>query len=400
MTDPEGGRPLVWGRGGTGEPEVRALYGHLVAELRARDLTEPEQPGSPTWLMASDEAAFERARGRIAPGHAAPDIVIATSGSTDGRGHLVALSLDALIASARATLERLGGPGLWVTSLPLHGVAGFQVVLRSALAGVPPRVYAPASGFDEALLAAALADTVGRRRYLSLVPTQLHAALAAGTDLLAGFDAVLVGGAALPPDLAARAAAAGVRVVTTYGATETSGGCVYDGTPLAGVAVRLDAGRVHLAGAMLASGYLDLPPDAAGQPFVIRDGVRWLVIPDVAHYEAGRLVIDGRADDVLISGGSNVAPLVVERALSGLGGEWLVVGVPDGRWGQLVTAVTTSDADLAAVRAATAGLRAAERPRALVHLEALPLRPTGKPDRREATALAASVLARGAGERR
>ena len=128
MTDPEGGRPLVWGRGGTGEPEVRALYGHLVAELRARDLTEPERPGSPTWLMASDEAAFERARGRIAPGHAAPDIVIATSGSTDGRGHLVALSLDALIASARATLERLGGPGLWVTSLPLHGVAGFQVV--------------------------------------------------------------------------------------------------------------------------------------------------------------------------------------------------------------------------------------------------------------------------------
>lgn len=395
-----GGRPLAWGRGGTGERSVRALYGHLLGAVRGR-ADDPGRLGEATWVMAADEEGFDAAVRRLVPGHAAPEIVIATSGSTDGRGHLVGLGLDALLASAAATLGRLGGPGRWVTSLPVHGVAGFQVVLRSALAGLEPRVYAPASGFDEDLLAAALAGTEGERRYLSLVPTQLHAALTSGTRLLAAFDAVLVGGAALSPDLAARAAAAGVRVVTTYGSTETSGGCVYDGVPLAGVGVRVVEGRVRLAGPTLADAYLDLPPDAAGQPFVTDAGRRWLITPDIGRLVEGRLVVEGRADDVLISGGANVSPLVVEAALAGLGGEWLVVGVPDARWGHLVTAVTTDpDVDLAAVRAAADVLRPAERPRALVRLARLPLRPTGKPDRREAAALAAALLARGAGERR
>lgn len=397
-------RGVVWGRGGTDAPAVAALYAHISAVLRARGRSG-SQASWPTWLMAADEAAFARACRRIVPdpggGRPEPDVIVATSGSTDGQGHLVGLTWDALVASGAATLERLGGPGLWVTSLPLHGIAGFQVVLRSALAQRPPRVYAPASGFDEAGLAAALADTSGQRRYLSLVPTQLHAALAAGTDLLAGFDAVLVGGAALAPDLADRATAAGVRVVTTYGSTETSGGCVYDGVPLDDVQIRLVEGQVQVAGPMLATGYLDLPPDAAGQPLVADRGQRWLVMPDAAHREEGRWVIDGRLDDVLISGGSNVSPALVERALAGLDGEWLIVGVPDPRWGQLITAVTTSAAaDLAAARAATAALRPAERPQALVRVTALPRRPTGKPDRREAAALARTLLETGAGERR
>lgn len=411
------GRPLVWGRGGTGAAAVQGLYRHLnaVLHLGASD-------ARPIWVMAPDADAFAAALRRLVPGHETPDVVIATSGSSDGRGHLVGLTLAALAASASATLARLGGPGQWVTSLPVHAVAGFQVVLRSALAGVAPRVYAPASGFDESLLARALAGADPTRRYLSLVPTQLHAALAAGTDLLRRFDAVLVGGAALPPELAARAAAAEVQVVTTYGSTETSGGCVYDGVPLAGVGVRLvgesgggkvERGRIQIAGPMLAQGYLDLPPGAAAQPFVTeadteigqtipvrRFPERWLSTPDVGRFDSGRLVIEGRADEVLISGGANVSPQLVERALSALGGEWLVVGVPDPRWGQLVTAVTTCpDADLPGIRAATAGLCRAERPRAVVRVEALPLRPTGKPDRRAALRLATTLLAKGAGER-
>ena len=386
---------LAWGRGGTGAPAVTALYRALVARLSRRGARGAEEPA---WLMAPDEASFAEASARVAAPLAGVDVIIATSGSTDGRGHLVGLSLDALIASASATLDRLGGPGRWVTSLPIHGVAGFQVVLRSALAGHEPRVYAPASGFDEPLFAEAVAGLGEGRRYLSLVPTQLHAALEAGTSLLGGFDAILVGGAALSPDLAHRARDAGARIVTTYGSTETSGGCVYDGVPLEGTSVRLADGRVLLATRGLALGYLD----AAEQPFLTdADGVRWLVTPDVGHLDAaGRLVVDGRADDVLISGGTNVSPLVIERALSRLGGEWLVVGVPDPHWGQLVTAVTTHpDADLAAARAATGALRPAERPRALVRVDALPLRPTGKPDRRAAAALARAELARGAADR-
>lgn len=418
MSDPRyAGRRLVWGGGGTGAEAVWGLYRRLRAMLH-----DGPQSGSeprPILVMAQDADAFAGALRRLVPGHEAPDVVIATSGSSDGQGHLVGLTLDALAASARATADRLGGAGQWVTSLPIHAVAGFQVVLRSALAQIEPQVYAPRSGFDEGSFLQALAGLKHPRGYLSLVPTQLHAALAAKTKLLNGFDAVLVGGAALVPALAQLAAAAGMKVVTTYGSTETSGGCVYDGVPLSGVGVRLvsestaaaaERGRVRIAGPMLAQGYLDLPVDAATQPFVAaatndqcpagRPQARWLVTPDVGRFDAGRLVIEGRADEVLISGGANVSPQMVERALSALGGEWLVVGVLDQRWGHLVTAVTTHpDADLDAVRAATKGLRPAERPRAVVRVGALPLRRSGKPDRNAAATLATALLVRGDGER-
>ena len=158
-------------------------------------------------------------------------------------------------------------------------------------------------------------------------------------------------------------------------------------------------GRVLLAGPTLALGYLDAPADA--QPFVWQGGRRWLVTPDLGILREGRLEVSGRADDVLLSGGTNVSPLVVEAALSTLGGEWLVVGLPDPHWGQRVTALTTDpDVHLDAARAATASLRPAERPRALLHLDALPLRPTGKPDRRAAAALAQRLAEEGRAETR
>lgn len=397
----------VWGVGGTGPDAIAALYAHLLDHCGARAGRAGRQAGP--WLMAPDADAYTAAVARLRVVPESVDVIIATSGSTDGRGHLVGLTMDALLASASATLNRLGGPGQWVTSLPLHGVAGFQVVLRSAVAGIPPVVYSPSSGFDAGLLERAVAALGPGRAYLSLVPTQLHAALEVGAPGLARFDAVLVGGAALAPELAARAATAGVRVVTTYGSTETAGGCVYDGLPLEGVRVRIrdDAeapsptapGRILLAGPMLADGYLDVAPDA--QPFVYEDGQRWLVTSDLGTLSEGRLRVLGRADDVVISGGTNVAPQVVEEALATLGGEWLVVGVPDPHWGQRITAVTTHpDADLNAARAATAALRPAERPRALVRVATLPMRPTGKPDRRAAAQLAATLQALGQAETR
>lgn len=359
---------------------MEALYAQVERSL---SLTSARDP----LLLAPTPAAFEEARARITQPLDGVDVVIPTSGSTDGRGHLVGLSLDALAASARATLRRIGGPGQWVTSLPVHGVAGFQVVLRSVLAGRPPVVYAPDGGVDAALFA----DCVRRLdpalpRYLSLVPTQLVRLLAVAPGALAAFDAILVGGAALPADLARRAAEAGVMVISTYGSTETSGGCVYDGVPLDGVEVRLVDGRIHIKGPVLATAYLDAPPDA--QPFVTDEGGRWLATHDLGAWVDGRLVVRGRADDVVISGGANVNPHEVEAALAALGGEWVVVGVPDPEWGQRVVAVTTGPVGPDAVRAATAHLPAASRPRDVVHVAALPLRPTGKIDRRAAAELA------------
>lgn len=373
MTPVRAGQGRVsWGAGGTSADAVARLYDALAARLDGK-------PGNGPLLMAADAAEFEASLARITEPLGGVDVIIRTSGSTDGRGHLVGLSLAALTASARATLARLGGEGQWLTSLPVQGVAGFQVVLRSVLAGVRPVVFAPGGGFDAALFARrAAALDPGARRYLSLVPTQLHRALASASEPLATFDAVLVGGAALDPGLRRRADAAGVRVVRTYGATETSGGCVYDGMPLDGVQVELRDGLIHLGGPVLATRYLDT--DA--QPFVSRDGRPLLATHDLGEWRDGRLVVRGRADDVIISGGVNVNPHDVEHALATLGGEWVVVGIPDAEWGQRVVAVGTMPLAVDRARAATAALGAAAQPREVLHVDALALRPGGKVDRR------------------
>lgn len=380
---------LIAGPGGTNARAVGDLYRALDAALAT---------GCGTGLaMLAPGDTLGAVEARISQPTDGVHVVIATSGSTDGRGHLVGLGLPALLASARATLARLGGPGQWLTSLPVHHVAGFQVVLRSVVAGIPPVVHAPGGHFDPAGLAPSIAELdPGVPHYLSLVPTQLARVLNHDPTLLGGFAAVLVGGAPLPAAQGRRALAAGVRVVRTYGMTETSGGCVYDGVPLDGVRVRVVEGRVQVAGSTLATRYLD----SSEQPFTVdTGGERWLVTADLGSLTDGVLTVTGRADDVLISGGVNVTPLVVEEALAVLPGRWVVVGVPDPEWGHLVVAVTDTPATLDAVRAATGHLEPAARPRAVCRLTSLPHRGSGKVDRRAAAALAVRMLAEDRAER-
>lgn len=387
----------------------------------------------------------------VPPGTA---LVLRTSGST-GNPREVALSAAALRASAEATHERLGGHGRWLLVLPPTHVAGVQVVNRTVVAGTEVRVgdLAP---FTPAAFAGLARDFLdgheGERAYVSIVPTQLHRLVAAadggdgdggagGLAELARFDAVLVGGAATPAPLLARARAAGVRAVTTYGMSETSGGCVYDGVPLAGVRIRLagpdtsaapdtgaDAapgsddgaprtGVVELSGPVLAEGYVGDPAATAAAFRTDPDGTRWFRTSDLGRLDGGRLTILGRADDVILTGGVNVAPAAVEAAiaehLAGLGtpGEACVVGVPDEEWGQAVVAVLAlpgpADAGPAPTAASPApttlgpaltdggaellaGLRSAvgqtlgapAAPRRVYLAAALPTRGPGKVDRR------------------
>lgn len=354
------------------------------------------------------------------PGHAltppvAPpdaDVLLATSGSS-GRPRLVALDAAALLASARATHAALGGPGRWLLALGIHHVAGWQVLVRSAVAGEAPVVLDTTAGFRARDLPAAVAGLgSGHRRYTALVPTQLVRALLdpRATAALAGLDAVLVGGAALPDDVRERARAAGVRVITTYGMTETGGGCVYDGRPLEGVAVSLDDdSRLVIAGPTLALGYVGpggrLVPGEAddGARFLTSGGARRLRTADLGHVAADGLVgVLGRADDVIVTGGVKVHPAPVERVLAhdpGVG-ESVVVGLPDPEWGSAVVAVVvptlaSAPPDLVALRARVSHeLGAASAPRALAVVEALPVRGPGKVDRAAAARLAAGILAR------
>jgi O-succinylbenzoic acid--CoA ligase len=286
-------------------------------------------------------------------------------------------------SSALATHARLGGPGQWVLNLPPTYVAGVQVLYRSVVAGTEP------VGFEESFLRTR--EQVTGRSYVSLVPTQLVRHLRGLGDLesLAQFDAVLIGGGPLEAGVRAEAERVGLRIVQTYGMSETCGGCVYDGMPLDGVEVRIDEGQVLLRGPVLFDGY-------DGEPTRTADALRggWLVTNDLGHLDGdGRLRIDGRADDVIISGGVKVPAQAVEAMLTGDPSvlEVLVVGVPDPEWGERVVAVVEPFA-----RLTLAGLRDLVEPRTwaprqLVLVEDLPRLSNGKPDRVAARRLAADA---------
>ncbi len=323
---------------------------------------------------------------RPAPG-VAPDtaLVIATSGST-GQPKGTELSAAALLASARASLRRIGaGPGeRWLCCLPTFHIAGIQVLVRSLLAGTGPVV---AGRLDPGALAASGCA------HVAVVPTQLRRMVDARDDLTA-VKTILLGGAAVPTGLLDAARAAGGRVVTTYGMSETSGGCVYDGMPLDDVSVDIGpGGRIRIAGPVLFSGYR-LRPDLTARA---RDG-HWFVTSDIGSIgPSGELRVRGRADDVINTGGEKVVAAEVEAALGTCAGirEAAVVGRPDPEWGELVTAVVVP-ADpsapplLADVRGhVRARLPAYAAPAALLIVPEIPMLPSGKPDRAALRARAA-----------
>ncbi len=338
----------------------------LLAELRPDTL---ETPDGTQRLDRGDAPA-------LAPGTA---VVIATSGST-GEPKGAELGAAALRHSARASLARLGARpgGRWLSCLPPSHISGLQVFVRSLLAGTEPVV---AARVDAATAAAAGGG------FVSLVPTQVRHLLdePGGPAALAGFEGILLGGAAVPGALLAEAAAAGARVVTTYGMTETCGGCVYDGAPLDGVRARIAPdGRIELAGPVLFTGYRGRPDLTAA---VLHGG--WFRTSDLGEIDgAGRLAVWGRADGMINTGGEKVPADQVAGALAACPGvrEAAVTGRPDPEWGELVTAIVVP-ADPAAPPS-LGGLRAALRgtlppfaaPRALVCVPAIPLLPSGKPD--------------------
>jgi O-succinylbenzoic acid--CoA ligase len=314
-------------------------------------------------------------------------LVVGTSGTT-GTPKGALLTAGALTASASATHDRLGGPGSWLLALPPYHIAGLQVLVRSVLAGsVPVELDVTHAGFDVTELPGAIRRLGPGRRYTSLVATQLAKALAdpAATAALTELDAVLLGGGPAPRPILAAATAAGVAVVRTYGMSETAGGCVYDGVPLDGVALRVkDDGRIVIGGATLAKGYRNpVDPDPFAEP-------GWFHTDDVGTVDgAGVLTVLGRADDAISTGGLTVLPQPVEAALGThpAVGDCAVFGVADDRLGQRVVAAIVvrggSEAPtLEALRAhVTRTLDATAAPRELHVVDALPRRGIGKVDR-------------------
>jgi o-succinylbenzoate---CoA ligase len=310
-------------------------------------------------------------------------VVLPTSGST-GVPKGAELSAPALLASARASLDRLGAASgdRWLCCLPVHHISGLGVLVRSLVGGSEPVIR---DKVDARSLATDTEDL--SCRYVSLVPTQLRRLLDAGAPL-GGFRAILLGGAAIPSGMLEEAAAAGARVVTSYGMTETCGGCVYDGLPLDGVQVATDAdGSIRIAGPVLFTGYR-LAPELTST--MLSDG--WFTTSDLGQVTAsGRLVVRGRADDVINTGGEKVVAGEVEQVLRDCPGvgDAVIVGISDPDWGERVTAVIIP-AD-AAAPPALGELRAYVRdrlpryaaPHAAVFVRELPMLSSGKPNKQK-----------------
>jgi O-succinylbenzoic acid--CoA ligase len=293
----------AWDRGDAVFPLDRRLPPAARAQLL--DAVAPDR--------LVDEHGEQRLDGRgVEAGDA---LVLATSG-TSGTRRAVVLTHEAVEASARATSHRIGvtDDDTWLACLPLSHVGGLSVVTRALLTSTPLVVH---DGF------AADAVTHAARQGATLVSLVATALRRIDASL---FRCIVLGGARPPGELPPN-------VVTTYGMTETGSGVVYDGVPLDGVDVRVDErGAIHLRGPMLLRCYRD-----GSSP--LQDG--WLATGDIGEFDAaGRLVVHGRADDMIITGGENVWPEPVEEAIRAdpTVADVAVAGVDDPEWGQRVVA--------------------------------------------------------------
>ncbi len=314
-------------------------------------------------------------------------LVVQSSGST-GAPKRVALSAEALLASAAGSATTLGGQGQWLLALPAHYIAGINVLVRSMVAGTQP-IVVDGGHFDPLAFVDAATEFTHPLRFTSLVPAQLAALIATDEALetLRSFNRILVGGQSTPQRLLAQALELGLNVTRSYGSSETTGGCVYDGIPFSDVTVRIVDGEVELGGPTLAEGYLG-DDERTAQHFYDDeddDTGRWYRTSDAGSIVDGALQITGRLDDVIISGGVKVSLGAIERVVSALPGleDAVVVARPHERWGEVPVVVCTTSVSLEELRAVVGDLLGAEaRPTEVVVVESIPLLPSGKPDRK------------------
>ncbi|MDO5025428.1 MAG: AMP-binding protein [Trueperella sp.] len=324
--------PLVVA-GGYGPAAAERLAAAIRAALAALDSGATPQPIFPVAPGTDLAAAAQEATELGIPPTAG--VLMRTSGSTTGTGKIVALSWAALQASAQATAQALGATA-WAAWLPTHHIAGFQTVARSVWAGTAPAQFDPA---DPIAATAWLDSLAGATGALSVVPTQLQKILAQPAATAAWRRAVLlVGGAATNAELLAAAREQGLRVVTSYGMTETAGGCVYDGKPIGDTQISIaDDARISIAGSVVALGYLGAVDPAAFT--VTSTGTRMHHTQDIGELTAGTLTVLGRRDDAITTGGLTVMPRLIEETIAKAGYQSVVVGIPDPKWGEAVVAV-------------------------------------------------------------
>ena len=291
-------------------------------------------------------------------------LLVATSGST-GTPKEIGITSAALLASARASNKFLKATKgqTWSLLLPLTHIAGINVLVRSIeLESEPIDLRNHVGTYPDA-------------DFTAIVPTQLFNALNGDADLLShlkGTKAVLVGGAALSEELRSQGIASGINIITTYGMTETCGGCIYNGEALDGVNFELtEDQRVKISGPVLAD---------------VENENGWFLTQDIGEILDGKLKVIGRADDVIITGGENISLSAIESELNKKFPQLLVAAfaTSDSKWGQaLHVAVQTQDENIKPQisQALVAAIGNHAKPKSVILLDKLPQIGVGKVDR-------------------
>ena len=300
-------------------------------------------------------------------------LVIQTSGSTGARKE-VALSASALVASALASNKFIGAKSgqRWSLLLPLTHIAGINVLIRSIELGTEPIDLRSAK------------DSYADADFTSIVPTQLYRAIHGNQNLLSHLKkakAVLVGGAKLDSQLKFKAKELGINVVESYGMTETTGGCIYDGTPLENTSYELgDDNRIKISGSTLASGYL-------GEEKLWRDSFdgKWFMTSDIGSIKNGLLEVASRIDDVVVSGGENVSLIAIESEIKSAfpNIDVAAFAVEDLEWGNAIhiayVGENFNEVEIKKLLEATLGIAA--KPKQIHWLDRIPVTALGKVDK-------------------
>jgi O-succinylbenzoic acid--CoA ligase len=319
----------------------------------ARDITAALAGNGPT-------LGFGEISSEFAPSQAA--VVIGTSGTT-GIPKEISLSAHALLSSARASNTFVGAKlgDTWSLLLPLTHVAAVNVFVRAFELGTIPVDLRNHSG------------EYPRVNFTAIVPTQLFRALNGDEHLLKHLQSaqkVLVGGAALSPAIQKQATAAGIKIVTTYGMSETAGGCVYNGEVLDGVEVEVRGGSIFIRGKVLA---LNLN---------LNDG--WFETNDLGEFIDDKLVVMGRSDDVMITGGENLSLNNVESILNEHFPtiQCAAFSVEDPQWGQSLHIAIVGQIDSNSINSVLESkIGSFAKPKGIHSVDSIPLLGIGKVDR-------------------
>lgn len=312
------------------------------------------------------------------------DLVVYTSGSS-GTPKGVRLTRGNLTAAAAASAEHLGhGPDdNWLLAMPLNHVGGLAIVFRQMFSGGSVTLLPT---FEPGSVAAAIHGGV---TMASVVPTMLQRILGHGP--FSGPRAVLVGGGPIPDGLLETAASAGLPVLPTYGMTETFGqvATLRPGAPLQrkmhplpGIDLRIEEdGRIAVRGEQVSPGYVG-EPDRAEE---------WFVTNDLGELDdEGALMVLGRVDTVIVTGGENVDPARVETILEAhpdVDGS-VVAGTPDDEWGSIVVCAYAGAIDVGELTEWARGrMPPFMVPKKWEKVASVPRTPLGKPDRAAVAAL-------------